>query len=196
MHIELTEMLQCPEAHAPEGLVLSTGTMRGRRVLSGLVGCPVCRREYALVDGVVEFGTAPPAPTPTGPIPDAATLQALLDVTGPGGYIVLVGGATRDAAGLAARLEGVHFVGVNPPRDLPESPALSEMRSPSTVPLRSRIARGVIVAADAAHAPWLTEAERVLLPGRRFVVERDVLDPPPGIRRLAAGDGLWVGEKV
>ncbi len=45
MHIELTEMLRCPEAHELDVLVLSTGEMLGRMVRSGVVGCPRCRRE-------------------------------------------------------------------------------------------------------------------------------------------------------
>ena len=192
MHIELTEMLQCPEPHPPEGLVLSTGAMRGRRVVSGLVGCPVCRREYPIVEGVVAFGTTPGFPEPRGAAPDPATLQALLDVDGPGGFIVLFGGAVRDAAGLAARLAGVHFVAVNPPAATGESAVLSVLRAPGAVPLRSRIARGVVVGGETA-ASWLAEAGRVLLPGRRLVVEREPLEPPPGIRKLAAEGGLWVG---
>ncbi|HXQ29362.1 MAG TPA: hypothetical protein VN848_08840 [Gemmatimonadales bacterium] len=195
MHIELTEMLQCPAPHPPEGLVLSTGTMRGRRVVSGLVGCPACRREYPLVDGVVLFGESPSAPA-EAPAPDPVALQALLDVDGPGGFIVLVGAAVRDATELAARLDGVHFVGVNPPSGVRESPVLSLLRAPASIPLRARIARGVILGAEAGDPPWLSEAERVLLPGRRLVIEREAPEAPSGVRRLAAGDGLWVGEKA
>ena len=56
MHIELTEMLRCPEPHELGFLVLSTGEMVGRMIRSGLVGCPVCRREYRIVEGIVDFG--------------------------------------------------------------------------------------------------------------------------------------------
>ena len=56
MHIELTEMLRCPEPHAEAFLVLSTAEMSGRSVVSGVVGCPVCRREYGIVKGVINFG--------------------------------------------------------------------------------------------------------------------------------------------
>lgn len=55
MHIELTEMLRCPEPHDLDVLVLSTGEMMGRMVRSGIVGCPVCRKEYPIIKGVVDF---------------------------------------------------------------------------------------------------------------------------------------------
>ena len=105
MHIELTELLRCPESHQADPLVLSTGEMAGRMVRTGLVGCPVCRKEYPIVKGVVYFTRGRgKAEGVRGARPaDAGTLQALLDLSGPGGYVVLLGSATRHAVGLAAR---------------------------------------------------------------------------------------------
>lgn len=206
MHIELTEMLRCPEPHADGFIVLSTGEMLGRMVRSGIAGCSICHREYVIKDGVVDFGagsreqsqTADRSPSATAhraPRTDAATLQALLELSGPGGYIVLVGEAARHAVGLAALMGGVHFIGVNAPPDVEELPVLSLVRSGRAIPLRQTIARGVVVGADLARAPWLAEARRVLLPGRRWVVESEAVELPEGITRLAAGQGLSVGEK-
>jgi len=204
VHIELTEMLRCPEPHADGFIVLSTGEMLGRMIRSGIAGCSICHREYVIKDGVVDFeggmgkgdrGMVPPFPIPHSPVPDAATLQALLDLSGPGGYVVLIGAAARHASGLAALMGGVHFVGVNAPPDVDELPVLSLVRSAAVIPLRQTIARGVVVGADMAHAPWLAEARRVLLPGRRWVVESENVELPEGISKLAAGQGLSVGEK-
>ena len=204
MHIELTEMLRCPEPHADGFIVLSTGEMLGRMIRSGIAGCSICHREYVIKDGVVDFeggmgkgdrGMVPPFPISHSPVPDAATLQALLDLSGPGGYVVLIGAAARHASGLAALMGGVHFVGVNAPPDVDELPVLSLVRSAAVIPLRQTIARGVVVGADMAHAPWLAEARRVLLPGRRWVVESENVELPEGISKLAAGQGLSVGEK-
>ncbi len=197
MHIELTEMLRCPEPHADGFMVLSTGEMLGRMVRSGIAGCSVCHREYVIKDGVVDFGAGPEpsATTHHAPRTDPATLQALLDLSGPGGYVVLVGAAARHAVGLASLMGGVHFIGVNAPPDVAESPVLSLVRSAAVIPLRQTIARGVVVGADLARAPWLVEARRVLLPGRRWVVESETVELPEGISQLAAGQGLSVGEK-
>ena len=197
-------MLRCPEPHADGFIVLSTGEMLGRSVRSGIAGCSICHREYVIKDGVVDFGGGTgtgdrgmvvPLPIPHSPVPDAATLQALLDLSGPGGYVVLVGSAARHAGGLAALMAGVHFIGVNAPPDAVELPGLSLVRAATTIPLRQTIARGVVVGVDYAHAPWLAEARRVLLPGRRWVVESENVELPEGITKLAAGQGLSVGAK-
>jgi hypothetical protein len=200
-------MLRCPEPHELDVLVLSTGEMLGRMVRSGIVGCPVCKREYPIVKGVVDFrgrgkreeGSGPPSTLPSSLLPlpnDAQTLQALLDLSGPGGFVVLLGSATRHAAGLAGLMGGIHFVGVDPPADVEESLVLSLLRAPGTIPLRPAMARGVVAGADRAGAVWLEEAQRVLLRGRRFVIEGEAVAPPTGVKQLASGDGLWVGEKT
>lgn len=208
MHIELTEMLRCPEPHREEFLVLSTGEMSGRMVQSGLVGCPVCHKEYEVVNGTVDFGAGAPRPlAPAGtppsaalaggvlPAPDAATLQALLDLGGPGGIVVLLGNAARQAEGLAGLMGGIHFVGINAPEDVDELPVLSLVRCGMSLPLRGSVARGVVIGSDRTVEPWLSEGHRVLLPGRRYVLESESVELPPGISRLAAGDGVTVGEK-
>ena len=210
MHIELTEMLRCPESHEEALLVMSTGEMLGRMVRSGILGCPVCRREYPIIKGVVHFsgnvkretgnveGADAPFPVSRVPFPvDAQTLQALLDLSGPGGYVVLVGSAARHAAGLAELMGGIHFVGVNPPPDAEELPVLSLLRCDTLIPLRAAMARSVVVGSDCAAAPppWLAEARRVLLRGRRLVIEDEQVSAPEEVTRLASGHGLWVGEK-
>src|SRR5207247_11240286 len=125
-------MLRCPEPHEENVLVMSTGEMRGRMVRSGILGCPVCHREYPIVKGVVHFsgGEGTPlrdkstqslrgVPSPPSSLPalavDAQTLQALLDLSGPGGYVVLLGSAARHAVGLAGLMGGIHFVGGTAP---------------------------------------------------------------------------------
>jgi uncharacterized protein YbaR (Trm112 family) len=210
MHIELTEMLRCPEAHREEMLVLSTGEVRDRMVRSGLIGCPVCHKEYPISRGIVNFrrsaervagessGPRPayrsPPPSPL-PFADAAHLQALLELSGPGGYVVLIGSAARQAPHLTGLMEGIHFVGINAPPDMEEQPMLSLLYANERVPLRSSVARGVVVGADLATSPWLVEAHRVLLRGRRFVVVNEEPELPIGLVKLAAERGLWVGEK-
>jgi uncharacterized protein YbaR (Trm112 family) len=207
MHIELTEMLRCPEPHPEDILVLSTGEMLGRMVRFGILGCPVCRKEYPIARGIVDFtgrgeqgagsGKAAGTPAPRSPLPapDPPTLQALLELSGPGGFVVLLGGATRHAAGLAGLMAGIHFIGINGPPDVEELPVLSLLCSDDKIPLRQSIARGVVVGADLATSSWLVEANRILLRGRRFVVEHATPELPIGLEKLAAAEGLWVGEK-
>ena len=123
------------------------------------------------------------------------TLQALLDLSGPGGYVVLLGSAARHAVGLAGLMGGIHFVGVNAPADVEELPALSLLACDAMIPLRQTIARAVVVGRDRPEAAWVAEALRVLLPGRRLVAEREDVAVPAGLTRLALGQGLFVGER-
>src|SRR5204862_8338598 len=85
--------------------------------------------------------------------PDAQTLQALLDLSGPGGYVVLVGSAARHAVGLAALMGGIHFIGINAPPEVEELPVLSLLACETTIPLRRAIARAVVGGPAAADPP-------------------------------------------
>ena len=208
MHIELTEMLRCPERHEEGFLVLSTGEMLGRMVRSGVLACPKCGRECPVVRGVVQFsgsrepgagsGAAPSTTAPRSPLPapvDAHTLQALLDLSGPGGYVLLLGSAVQHAVGLAGLMSGIHFVGVNAPDDVAELPVLSLLDCETMIPLLQKVGRAAVVGPDRLGPEWLAEARRVLLPGRRLVIESERIAPPPGLTQLALGHGLFVGER-
>lgn len=195
-------MLRCPEQHREEFLVLSTGEVRQRMVRAGIIGCPVCHREYSILKGIVDFTgnvqreMETPFPVSRFPSPDASTLQALLELSGPGGYVVLVGAAARQAQKLSELMEGIHFVGINAPRELEELPVLSLLKANERIPLRTGVGRGVVIGADLTSSPWIVEAHRVLLRGRRFVVESEEPELPIGLEQLAVGNGLWVGEKT
>jgi hypothetical protein len=192
-------MVRCPARHEEGFLVLSTGEMLGRMVRSGVLACPTCGREYPIVQGVVHFsgsGRAPSGTAPRSPLPvDAQTLQALLDLSGPGGYVLLLGSAARHAVGLAALMSGIHFVGVNAPDDVGELPVLSLLACDTMIPLRQTVTRAAVVGPDHLDAEWLAEARRVLLPGRRLVIESENVAAPAGLVRLALGHGLFVGER-
>jgi len=196
MFIELTEALRCPRAHAESYLVCVPALMDGRRVIRGGLGCPSCRSEFPIVEGVAWF--APPAGVPAPSAGETAlTAQALhtfLDLQGAGGYVLLVGGAGRHGPDLAALLPGVHVFGVNPPAGMAPSVAFSILHSPHELPVKRASMRGVVVGADAAREPWLSAAASTLLSGLRMVVE-DADAAPPGIAVLARGAGALVGEK-
>src|SRR5205823_1417844 len=88
---------------------------------------------------------------------------ALLDLSGPGGYVVLVGSAARHAVGLAGLMGGIHFIGINAPSDLDELPVLSLLVCRGMIPLRQTVARGVVVGSDRLGSDWLSEARRFTL---------------------------------
>lgn len=191
MFIELTDHLRCPADHAESYLVLLPDSMHERSVRSGRLGCPVCGRTYELTDGVLDLGGGGVA-LPEATLLGAEALTALVGLSGPGGWLVLVGrpaGAWRD---VAQRNPGVGLVAVNPPDDVSDAPGISVLRS-AVLPLKSRSMRGVVLGSPFGGDPrWVSEAARVVLPGLRVAGEGPVPDPA-GLELMAAAGGAWVG---
>ena len=201
MFIELSELLRCPAEHEDAYCVLSSDEIEGRRVISGIIGCPNCRAEYPIEHGVVQFGPDPLLGRNSGSdditvevIPDPEVVRALLSLEIGAGYVALVGSVTRLSDPLAKLISEIQFVGVNPPPDVRESTELSLLRSPGTIPLRSGTARGIVLGQEYAGEPWLAEAGRVLMSGQRVVVVGEAVSMD-GVSQLAADSGLWVGVK-
>jgi uncharacterized protein YbaR (Trm112 family) len=192
--IELTDHLRCPADHDESFLVLLPGTMEGRSVRTGDLGCPVCGRTFQLKDGVFDTGDAP-ATEVTGSVLDADAITALVGLSGPGGYLTLVGAAGALWSELAERNSGVALVAVNPPRSVVDGPGISVIRS-SSLPLKTGSMRGVVLSRPFADdGAWVKEAARVVLPGLRVVGEGK--EPPSDIiELLASADGVWVGTRV
>jgi uncharacterized protein YbaR (Trm112 family) len=214
--LELTEILRCPRDHEESFVVCVAHRTEGRQVTSGVVGCPVCLAEFPIRDGeldLTERTDAPPhrradhedtgsgvgiaagAAGQQGGALTAEALTAFLDLRGPGGYLVLAGGAARLAPALVALLPDVHHVVVNAPADAARSPDCSYVSCPGRIPVRAAQVRAVVLGADCAGAPWAAEAARVLLRGLRVVIE-DERASPDGISELARGAGVFVGEKA
>jgi hypothetical protein len=201
MFIELAELLQCPENHESMPCVVAPDEMDGRRVVSGTVGCPVCKIEHKVAEGIVGFGEDPLLGVGSRSddltierMPQVDDVQALLNLSASGGYVVLVGSGSRLAEELARNTVDVHYVGVNPPPELRETESLSLLRSPRIFPLKDNSVRGVLIGREYVRNRWMDDAGRVLAPNGRLVAVLDELSAS-GVRQLAVGDGMWVGEK-
>ena len=201
MFIELTDHLRCPAPHDEAFLVLVPYEMNGRAVWRGVLGCPICQREFRISHGIAVFELHGRTGSPADPSVsggsgqvDAAALVSFLGLEGPGGYLGLFGAAGRFAATLPSVLPGVHLVALNPRDGLSGSDTLSVLRGPSA-PLKTGSLRGVVLGAGMGADPdWQKEAARVTLPGLRMVGE----GPPPavtGIEVLGNADGWWVARK-
>lgn len=197
MFIELAEYLRCPGDHEDTYCVVTTDRMVGRDIVAGTIGCPVCRREFPIVNGVARLTEtdqiSAPAPPP-GPPPEPSAVAALLNLSGAGGYVVLVGSAAGLAGDLEAMVEGVHFVAVNAPAEMAGPTGVSRLEGEGRIPVRSNMARGVVLGGEIGDAVS-ADAVRVVLRGLRVVrlAERAL---PEGLRTLATGQGMAVGEKV
>jgi uncharacterized protein YbaR (Trm112 family) len=192
MFIELTDHLRCPSDHDESFLVLLPDRVEGRSVIEGQLGCPVCGRTFELSAGVLDTGDVPdPGASPASSL-DAEALTALVGLSGPGGYLALVGGVADSWKEIAALNPGVALVAVNPGPEVTDAPGISVLRS-GRIPLKSRSMRGVVLGQPFAGSPhWVAEAARVVLPGLRVVGAG--ADPPPElIDLLASAEGVWVG---
>jgi uncharacterized protein YbaR (Trm112 family) len=193
MFIELTDHLRCPADHEESFLVLLPDRMDGRWVKSGQFGCPVCGRTFEMIDGVLDTGDAPTAnASRSNSALNAEGLSALIGLSGPGGYLVLVGALGRLWEELSQTNPGVALVAVNPGPEVTDTPGVSVIRS-GRMPLKSRSMRGAVLSRAFAEDPlWVEEAARVVLPGLRVVGE----GPDPSsdlIELMASAGGVWVG---
>lgn len=187
MHIELTDHLRCPEAHAEAFLVLVPELMEGRRVVAGHLGCPVCGWSTAWRESIPDFGGGTRA---VGPAPcDAAAAIAMLGLSGPGGWLALAGSAGGIAPALAALLPGVSIVAINPPAGVASVDPVSMIVS-GAWPLKAQSMRGLILGADVV--PWRDAALASVLPGLRAVGAGAEPPPLPGVELLASADDVWV----
>ncbi|HTL04767.1 MAG TPA: hypothetical protein VL241_03410 [Gemmatimonadales bacterium] len=191
MFIELTDLLRCTADHAESYLVLLPGRMEGRQVVTGDLGCPVCGRVVRLVDGVADFGGGIPSDGRT--TLSAEALAAFLGISGPGGYVALLGGVTSLAEELGKLLPDVGLALINPAADRASGLAAGVLRA-GRCPLKQSCLRGAVLGADAARDPaWVTQAAGSVLPGLRVVGESGT--PPAGLELLGQTGQCWVGKR-
>lgn len=193
MFIELTDHLRCPAEHDEQFLVLLPELIEDRWVRAGDLGCPVCGRAFRVDDGIFESGE-PPEERGTSALP-ADAVAALSGLGGPGGYLVLVGGAARHADQIAEHLPGIALVLVNPPADTPPVMLGSLLVAPS-LPLKTSSMRAAILGPGFGSDPaWVEEAARVVLSGNRVVGEGEAPDHAD-LELAASADGCWVATRV
>ncbi len=193
MFIELTDLLRCPNPHDESFLVLLPDKMDGRSVRTGQLGCPVCGRTFELVEGVFDAGGAPSDLRGTTGL-TGENLSVLMGLSGPGGYVALVGPVASLWQEVAALNPGVALVAINPPKTVTDSAGVSVVRG-GMIPIKSRTLRGVVLGKPYADDPiWVRDAARLVLPGLRVVGEGD--QPPEDlIDVMASAGGVWVGAR-
>ncbi len=186
MHFLLTDRLTCPRCGPAFGLILLAQKMEDRIVYEGRLGCANCRDAYPIESGFGDLRAPPRGALPPGlagsperaPIgaplveSEGARLLALLGVVGGPGTVALVGESARAAAQVAAALQEMLVVAVDPDlRDWPETPGVSRLASAPGLPFFDGRLRGVVV--DGRLGPgWVAEAARVVTPRGRVVVVR------------------------
>lgn len=197
MFIELLDQLRCPRPHEDSWLVLAAGRTEGRDVYEGVLGCPVCKAEYSIVDGLVRFAEVPLAkPLPAPNEHEALRLAAALDLTSPQGYVILVGAWGNHATALHA-MSDAQLMLVNPPAGLAMGWGLSGLTMRADwirLPLASASARAIALD-DAAMPSQLDGALDTLGAGGRLVAPAS-LRLPDIVTELARDERHWVAERT
>lgn len=190
MFIELTDHLICPSDHEEQYLVLLPEEMDGRRVVRADLGCPMCNRVMRVRDGVAELGQVAAAPAlPSGL--SAEAVATFLGLSGPGGFVALVGQVAQLAPALVSAMPGVGLALINPPEGTADSLPASVVRA-ERLPLKRASMRGVVLGPEFAAEPrWIADAVRATLPGLRVVAEGG--EPPETIQVLGRTAQCWVG---
>lgn len=184
MHLLLTDRLSCPRCGPEFGLILLADRLENRRVFHGTLGCPNCRDAFPVRDGFGDLRAPPRRDEPEGLAgmpgpradgddpedPEAEKVIALLGVTQGPGTLALVGAPSRHARALAARVDEVHVLAIDPDqRNWPESDGVSRLMAAPGLPVYSLSLRGIAV--DGRLGPdLLAEAARVVVPKGRVVV--------------------------
>lgn len=201
MFIEVVDAFRCPRPHELMWLVASADRLLDRDILTGALGCPVCGARYPIVDGVADFRPAGArAPAPVAPAAPADTPErairaaALLGLTEPGGLVVLAGAWADAAHHVAALVEGVHVLAVDPSGYVASGFGVSVARAPDTLPLRPESVRAIALDHVHAAAPFLESSAAALKPSGRLLVPAGA-PIPAGIAERARDAHDWLGEK-
>ncbi|MFL5607405.1 MAG: hypothetical protein ACJ8AD_13230 [Gemmatimonadaceae bacterium] len=194
MFIELVDALRCPVPHEESWLVASADRMEARHIVEGTLGCPVCRAEYPIRRGVVDFRREPPRALPPTTTPDAEQamrLAAFLDLSDATGFAVLVGARGAHAPLVRAQTD-TPLVVIDPPENVEGEPGISVLRCDGALPLAAGAARGVAI--DDATPERVASAVRATRVNGRVVAPAST-PLPDGVRELARDRTDWVAER-
>ncbi len=202
MFIELVDALRCLEPHEDTWLVASVTRWDSRHIVDGVLGCPVCRREYVVTDGIAWFTS--PATTrdrgrlttvpPTAPPERVARVAALLGLTEGGGTIVLGGDWAACAAALV-ELGAGQVVRVNAAPSSPSAQEVSSIVVGDRLPFAAGALRGVALGGGAATTALVASAAGALRPRGRLIAPSSVA-VPDGVTELARDHEDWVAERA
>jgi len=201
MFIELVDSLRCVEPHEDTWLVASVSRMNGRHIMTGMLGCPLCRREYPIRDGVAWFAGRSEGAEPadlTRPAeaadPELVTRAAALLGLSDAGGIVVLGGHWVDCANPLAELGPAHVIILDA---LPPSGSAQEVSAVvigDRLPFAPGTVRGVALGTPSSTPARVASAAQVLRPRGRLIAPAAV-DRPAEVTELARDAADWVAER-
>jgi uncharacterized protein YbaR (Trm112 family) len=201
---ELTDLLTCPHCGPQHGLVLLVLESEGRRVLRGWLGCPGCRRDFPVTDGVADLRLT--AEEPVGEPPPleedelALKIVALSGLAEEPGYLLLHGRLTQAAAEVSDLAHQLEIIALGPaPAEVGERPGVSRVLTDGPFPLVEGRLRCVAVAPGGDRGLVAEAARRVAAGGRLLLFdarEEDIDEARrSGLAIVAAEAGTAVAER-
>ena len=199
MYTELVDALRCTGAHEEAWLVAAAERTEDRHIVTGRLGCPVCRAEYPIVHGAADFRSVR-APELSRSLKVSRTVsedellraRALLNLVEEGGTIALVGSAGGLLEPLEQTTQATYLL-VNPPV-LPSRTDVSVVLFDHGAPLASKALRGVLVDLPVTD-DVLRGLVKALRTGGRLVAPVSV-PLPEGVQEIARDEVQWVAERA
>jgi hypothetical protein len=211
--IELVGSLRCVHAHQLSWLVVSAYRMEERDIVSGELGCHVCGARYPIEYGVADFrelgsetaasaervpGAPPDRDPPYGADPAELALRAaaLLEITSPGGVVVLGGQWSAAAEPIASgeSTERVHVLALDPATDLRSGNGISIALTGRHPPLRPATVRGIVLDDSHSDPAYVASIAESLRPGARLLAPLSA-PLPPGLAELTRDSHFWLASK-
>ncbi len=198
MFTELIDTLRCPNPHEDSWLVATSTKTAGRHIITGKLGCPVCRATFEIVEGEVLFAGAGGLQLSRVLNDDAAfRLAAQLHLVEAPQPILLSGRWSAAVTPLRTIVSTVIMFVADATSVVTLDERVSTLRMPTTgIPLATGSLRAL--ALDAAHAApsFLSDAARVLRTAGRLVAPVATLLDASLWRTLAADAEVIVAERL
>ena len=208
MFFELTDLLTCPRCGPTHGLVLLVQEVENRRVRSGWLGCPNCRHDYPVTDGVADLRLNPNA-APEFPArfieqddDDELALKvlALLGLKEQRAFVLVDERIAHVAPALSALAPELEVIAVSSaPVDREDADGVSRVLSDRPFPLVEFRLPGVAIAPGGNPGLVAAAARRVATGGRLVLFDAKVEDVEEarrsGLTVLAVESGTAVAER-
>jgi uncharacterized protein YbaR (Trm112 family) len=192
MHIELVELLRCPRPHEDTWLVATVDRMDDREIVSGVLGCPICRAEYPIRDRIVYFRPPPDLLAEVEPDPaQAMRIAAALGLTERQRIAVLQGDWGIHALFVRA-ISPAQLIVLDAPIAIEPGEGVNVIMS-GTAPFARESVHGVAVDARSSADVVRSLADSLRLGGRMLASSAAAL--PPGLTEVARDDEVWVAER-
>jgi uncharacterized protein YbaR (Trm112 family) len=201
---QLTDLLTCPRCGPTHGLILLAQQVKDRRVQRGWLGCPHCRTDYPVTDGVADLRLDPAADRQPGPPLEeedlALKIVALSGLAEERGYLLLDERLAHVADAVAQLAPDLEVISVKPaPDGFREGRGVSRLLSEVRFPLVEYRLRAVAIAPARDQELVAAAARRVAAGGRLLLFDAGDVDlkevEASGLVIVAAEGGTAVAER-